>query len=105
MAFSRVNCKCTDSVIIYINTVCREQNLIVKEIIGLSVGEVVLPVLVGVIFHGTKPYSLIVALFAMAVVIFALHFYIDHLITVRPSSRKDGATAASEPLLLDDESS
>jgi hypothetical protein len=57
----------------------------VKEIIGLSVGEVVLPVLVGVIFHGTAPYTLMLSLFIMAVVILGLYVLVEHVIHNKPS--------------------
>jgi hypothetical protein len=52
----------------------REKNLIIREIIGLSVGEVVLPVLVGVIFHQMHAYTLMVSLFVIAALIVWLYY-------------------------------
>jgi MFS family permease len=76
-----------------------ESNLIVKEIIGLSVGEVVLPVLVGVIFHGTQPYTLMLSLFIMALVILIVYALIEHLIHTNPSVEGPTSTSANEPLM------
>lgn len=92
---------CNLTIVLLHDIICREKNLIVKEIIGLSVGEVVLPVGVGVIFHSTKPYSLLISLFVMALIIFGLHFYIDHLIEVKPAGEAPGGDARTEPLLED----
>lgn len=56
-----------------------------KEIIGLSVGEVVLPVLVGLAINETKPYMFMLLLFVMAVMVIGLYFIVDFLIHTKPS--------------------
>ena len=84
---------------------CREENLIVKEIIGLSVGEVALPVLVGVLFNETSPYTLMVAMFAMAVIISGFYYVIEHLIVSHPTMDRKGTADGGvdrNPLLEND---
>lgn len=64
-----------------------ESNLIVKEIIGLSIGEVVLPVLAGVVLNETGPFTLMVSMLLMAVCISAIYFWVKHLIVNCPEAK------------------
>lgn len=82
----------------------REENLIVKEIIGLSVGEVALPVLVGVLFNETSPYSLMVAMFAMAVIISVFYYTIEYLVLSHPTKDRKGVDGVDANPLLENDS-
>ena len=48
----------------------------------------VLPALVGVVFHMKSPYTLMVSLFAMSVLISCLYFYIEYLIRTQPEASR-----------------
>lgn len=71
-----------------------------KEIIGLSVGEVVLPVLVGLAINETKPYMFMLLLFVMAVMVIGLYFIVELLIRTKPSveyeQRRDTISSMDE---------
>jgi hypothetical protein len=62
------------------------RDLIIREIIGLSVGEVVLPVLVGVIFHQMHAYTLMVSLFVMAALIVCLYYGVVYMTSYYPQA-------------------